>query len=484
MTRVVSLCLLLLTTATSGAARAEVEAANANANATATTTTATPNDAPLVLVDVLGSIERTHPSIAASRRDGDAARAEVQASAGGFDTAFRTRAAGAPAGYYRNFRVDAVIEQPTPVWGSTVFGGYRIGRGDVPVYDGKLLTNELGEARAGIVVPALRNGSIDRRRANIERADIGQRGADAGIGAAILDTKRTGALRYWEWVAAGTRTKIADALLEVALRRDEQIAKRVERGDLPPIERQENARSILQRQSQKVAQDRAFQQASIELSQFFRSASGVPIVPGAAKVPVLDAPTSWPLETFDAAIAAAYSGRPDLERLALQKAQAKVEVELAKNQRLPALDFQVVVSKDFGDGLSSRRPVELEAQVFLDVPIQNRVARGRAVAAEAALAKIAEQERGARDRIGADVRDATSAIDMARARLAVARSEVAVSQDLERAEWARFAAGDTTLLVVNLREQATFDARVREVDAMAECQRALVLYRAATARLR
>lgn len=122
--------------------------------------------------------------------------------------------------------------------------------------------------------------------------------------------------------------------------------------------------------------------------------------------------------------------------------------------------------------------------MFLDVPIQNRVARGRAVAAEAALAKIAEQERGARDRIGADVRDATSAIDMARARLAVARSEVAVSQDLERAEWARFAAGDTTLLVVNLREQATFDARVREVDAMAECQRALVLYRAATARLR
>ncbi len=345
MKRVVSLCLLLLTAATSGAARAEVEAANANA-----TTTTTPNDGPLVLVDVLGSIERTHPSIAASRRDGDAARAEVQASAGGFDTAFRTRAAGAPAGYYRNFRVDAVIEQPTPVWGSTVFGGYRIGRGDVPVYDGKLLTNELGEARAGIVVPALRNGSIDRRRANIERADIGQRGADAGIGAAILDTKRTGALRYWEWVAAGTRTKIADALLEVALRRDEQIAKRVERGDLPPIERQENARSILQRQSQKVAQDRAFQQASIELSQFFRSASGVPIVPGAAKVPVLDAPTSWPLETFDAAIAAAYSGRPDLERLALQKAQAKVEVELAKNQRLPALDFQVVVSKDFGDG--------------------------------------------------------------------------------------------------------------------------------------
>ncbi len=443
-----------------------------------------PGERPVGLPEVLDSIERTHPTIAASRRDGDVAKGDVRAAAGGFDTAFRTRAAGTPAGYYRSFRVDSMLEQPTPLWGSTVFAGYRLGRGDVADYDGKLLTNELGEARLGLVVPALRNGSIDRRRANLERADIGQRGADAGIGAAILDTKRTGALRYWEWVAAGARTKIADSLLEVALRRDEQIAKRVEHGDLPPIERQENARSILQRQSQKVAQDRAFQQASIELSQFLRSASGVPIVPGPGKVPVLEAPTSWPVESLDAAIAAAYSGRPDLERFALQKAQAQVEVTFANNQRLPALDFQVVASKDFGNGLASRRPVEVEASVFLDIPLQNRAARGRAFAAEAALAKLAEQERGARDRIGADVRDATSAIDMARARLTVARSEVAVSQELERAEWARFAAGDTTLLVVNLREQATFDARVREIDAMAECQRALVLYRAATARLR
>jgi outer membrane protein TolC len=173
-----------------------------------------------------------------------------------------------------------------------------------------------------------------------------------------------------------------------------------------------------------------------------------------------------------------------VRRIALVREQARVEADLANNQRLPALDFQVVVSKDFGGGIATRRPVELEGQVLLDVPIQNRQANGRAEAARAALARVAEQERGARDRVTAEVRDARSASELARSRLALARQEVEISAELERAEWLRFAAGDTTLLVVNLREQATFDARLRQVDALAECQRALMLLRAAMGSLK
>jgi len=439
---------------------------------------------PLAVSEIMSAIERNHPALSAAKEDEKAARGDRVAADGGFDTAFRTRAAGTPLGYYRNFRVDSIVEQPTAVWGATVFGGYRLGRGDIAVYDGKLETNEFGEVRAGFVVPVLRNGPIDRRRASRERGALGEKGAELGVSATSLDVKRIGAIRYWEWVAAGRRLAIAKTLLDIALRRDEQISTRVVRGDLPPIERAENARSILQRQSQRVAQERAFQQASIELSQYYRSASGTPVVPGEERLPSLTEPTAWPVEGFDAAVALALSERPDLKRIAIQRAQAKVEAEFANNQKLPGLDFQMSVSKDFGDGLASRRPVELEAQVVLDVPIQNRVAKGRADAARAMLFRITEQERGAKDRVSAEVRDAISAMDLARARLTMARREVEVSADLEKAEWSRFSAGDTTLLVVNLREQATFDARVREVDAMAECQRALVQYRAATARLR
>jgi outer membrane protein TolC len=44
--------------------------------------------------------------------------------------------------------------------------------------------------------------------------------------------------------------------------------------------------------------------------------------------------------------------------------------------------------------------------------------------------------------------------------------------ELERAERARFDAGDSQLLIVNLREQQTAEAELREVDAMLDYHRA------------
>lgn len=123
-------------------------------------------------------------------------------------------------------------------------------RGDFAAYDGKSETNELGEARAGLAVPLLRNGPIDRRRASRTRGALGEAAAEQGLRAQLLDAKRQGGLRYWAWVAAGRRRDVARTLLENALRRDEQISARVARGDLPAIERTENARAILQRRSQ------------------------------------------------------------------------------------------------------------------------------------------------------------------------------------------------------------------------------------------
>lgn len=440
--------------------------------------------APLTVDAVLASVERSHPGVAASRRDLEGARGERQAADGGFDLSLKSRAAGMPAGYYRHFRVDAMLEQATPLYGTTFFGGYRLGRGDVPVYDGKLLTNDLGEAKVGATVPLLRNGSIDRRRASIARAELGEEGAERAVAATQLDVKRAASVRYWDWVAANARAKLARSLVETAERRAAQIQRRVETGDVAPIEGQENQRAILQRSSQRVAYERSLQQTAIELSMYYRDANGAPVVPSPDSVPRLEPPASWPLEPFDQAVSSALATRPDYARIGLQKKQAKIEAELTQNQKLPALDVQVSASKDFGDGLASRRPLELEAMVMFEFPIQNRAARGKDRAADAMVARLAEVERAARDRVTADVRDATSAIELARARLAVARTEVQVSRDLERAEWARFAAGDTTLLVVNLREQATFEAQLREIEAMAECQRALVAYRAAVGSLR
>ena len=87
------------------------------------------------------------------------------------------------------------------------------------------------------------------------------------------------------------------------------------------------------------------------------------------------------------------------------------------------------------------------------------------------------------DDISADVQDALSAVEAARASLALLQQEVAVAVELEGLERDRFQLGDSTQFLVNLRELATADARLREVRARADYQKALVSLEASTGQL-
>ena len=84
------------------------------------------------------------------------------------------------------------------------------------------------------------------------------------------------------------------------------------------------------------------------------------------------------------------------------------------------------------------------------------------------------------DRITAEVRDACNAVEAAQERLKWVMSERAIALDLEARERERFKLGDGTMFMVNLREQTSFEARVKEVDAQLDLARAIAALRAAT----
>ncbi|HEU4538467.1 MAG TPA: TolC family protein [Polyangiaceae bacterium] len=436
--------------------------------------------APLTLTEVVRSTEAAYPLLRAAELERDIARADLLSAEGGFDISWRTRAAVAPLGYYQYQRIDTVVEVPTQLWGSTFFAGYRLGRGDIPSYYGELATLSAGEVRGGVNVPLWRNGPTDRRRANLWRAEAGRQVADLGVAQQRLETVRAASYRYWDWVAAGRRLAIARDLLALAEARDAGLTARVARGDVPAFERDDNARAILQRQAQVVAAERALAGAALELSLFLRGPDGRPLLADPGRLPRgLPEPDAAPAGAADK-VDVALQRRPELGRLEAMRTQTEVELRWAKNQRAPGLDAQFVVSRDIGEGSPTLRPTAVEAAVLLDVPLQTRVAEGRVDAARAQLARLEAQRAFARERIAVEVRDSLVTIDAARRRAEVARSELDLARRLERGERARFELGDGTLLVVNLREQATADAAWREVDALADYHRAVAAYRAAT----
>lgn len=444
---------------------------------------------PLHLESVLASIDRHFPLIEAARRDQQVAEAELLSARGAFDPTVRTRMDGAPLGGYRNGRFDLLFDAPTPLWGTNLFAGYRVAFGKFADYDGKLETNQFGELRAGLSISLLRNGPTDRRRAGIARAELGVPVSATGIKQARIEAARTGSFRYWEWVAAGQRLNVAKLLLKLAEARDAATEARVRRGELARIDRIDNQRAVLGRRGGVVAAERALQAAAIELSIYLRDERGDPLLPDPSQLPAeLPGPESsppeqgsGPVERDSDQVSVALKNRPELERLRLQREQQRIERDLARNQMLPAIDLLAVASQDFGPGDPFRAPTVIEGGVSIEIPTLNRTARGRRQAAEALLARLDVQARFARDRIRAELADVLSAIATARDRVRIAHEEVELSREVEEAERTRFSLGDSNLIFVNLREQATAEASLREIDARLDYHRARAAYRAVLA---
>ena len=438
----------------------------------------------LELRDVLESVERNYPPLLIALQEKDIAEADVLAALGRFDLAGRARFDSNRLGLYDYQTFDAGVEQPFAFQGMSATAGWSRGTGDVPGYLGGLLTRSSGEYRAGVRAPLFRDREIDARRADLERARLGVRLAELSIAQQRLAIIQLATRRYWDWVAAGRRQAVVAQLLEIASARDKQLRDAAALGQIPDFDVLDNERAILNRRGALIEAERAQQQAALELSLFLRDATGNPLVAGVERTPPeFPEPVQLSDDKLNEDIEAAIARRPDLERVARLRAQTDVERRLAKNQRLPGIDFGLNFFQDTG---STRRvlagPQELRTSLSFELPFQRRNATGRVKSAEARIAQLDRRERFTRDLIVTEVRDARSAVAAAHRRAVVARREVETTKRVEEGERARFELGDTNLFTLNLRELATAEAGVREVTAFADLQRAHALYELAIAR--
>ncbi len=436
----------------------------------------------LTLQEVLQSVEKSYPPLLAALQERQAAQGDLLTALGRFDTNFRARFDTDQIGFYDNERVDIGFEQATTRSGASFFGGWRLGEGSFAPYDGKFDTRSLGEFRAGMRMPLLRDRAIDSRRADLQKADLNRRIATLSIDQQKIVILQTATRRYWEWVAAGRRYAVAEQLLELAMKRNDILKESVRLGQVPAIEVAENERAILQRRSQLVEAERTLQLATIDLSLFYRTAEGKPQMAGASQLPsgFPDQAALTPEQIADD-IETALRRRPEVERLIVQRRQTEVDAALGKNQRLPNVDVLLSFTREGGSGAVRRGPTELKGSIIFELPLQRRAAEGRIMNAEARLNQLEQREQFARDQITAEVQDAISAVQTAYRRARLIAEEVQVARTLEDAERTKFDLGDSTLFLVNLREQATFDAAVREVSAQADYFRAQALYELAIA---
>jgi len=439
---------------------------------------------PLALDELLLSVERNYPLLRAIEQERGIAGGRLVSSMGVFDLNL-TAGADGQGTTYDNFRSSAGVSQGLPVAGLSAFAGYRNGYGDFPTYNLGQKTADGGEFRAGLTIPLLRDRAIDRPRANIQQARIDVALAEPSIERQRLDFQRAASRTYWNWVAAGQRLKVVESLVKLAVERDDQLKLRVEAGPVANIERIDNQQNIALRNGVLVQTQRGFQQATIDLSLFLRDGSGAPTLAGSDRLPIFPEVQPIDVKAFDTSLQTAFDLRPEPKRFRLQRERAEVELRLAMNQTLPAVNAVVAASQDVGGGKSSLSGpngldrMTLNAGVAFQFPLQQRDARGRLMQAEAQLAQIDQQLRYTEDVVRAEVQDTFSALERAFEFYQQAKKRVELARLVARAEREQLRLGRSDVLRVTLREQAAFDAEVVEIGGQQDYFRALADFKAA-----
>ena len=437
---------------------------------------------PLTLDAVLTSVKGRYPPWLAALIQQDVMNGRARQALGAFDTTLSAAGIFQPSGYYDGNASYVAIEQPLGQWGGGVYGGYRFSSGFLADYD-KNRSQGDGQAMIGFRLPLLREGTLDKRRADLFKARIDQELADPMILRQHLDFIRAASISFYNWLSAGLRVQLANQLLGIARDRQTAVTEMVTRGAQAPIVQTDNERLVVSRELALVSARRLLEAHAIELSLFYRDASDQPIRPTVAQLPTsFPSPNGPDSSQLTSDIAKALIFRPEIRQVELNMAKNGIDQRLAKNDMLPNLDLSLEAAQTIGD--QTRKDIEnteIQAGISLKVPLQRREARGRLAVVEGQFTQLTRDLQFARDQITAAVQDAYSAFQAAQDQLRQTARNVELAVELEKAENARFSQGASDLLALQIREQATFDARLLQLQAQTDFFRTLANYRAAIA---
>jgi outer membrane protein TolC len=334
-------------------------------------------------------------------------------------------------------------------------------------------------------MPLARDRDIDSARAGRDRARLDRAIAEPTIVRSRLDYMRAAALAFWNWHGSGEREGAAERLEQLAVRRDGEIAARVDRGVMANIERVDNQKNIALRRGLLVQADREVQQTAIELSLFLRDSAGKPLLAARRRMRPMPEPVPPSVSVYEESLARALAARPEFQRLSLERQKLVVERRLAVNDTLPGIDAQLVGNQDAGFGKSPLSGIDgldrqvLQAALVFQMPAQRRNARGRMQAADSQIMQLDRRLEFTFDSVRAEVQDAYSKLERAYEfhKQAVQQEELAAL--VAEAEREQFRLGRSDILRVTLREQAKFDADLLEIAARQEYWRAEANLRAA-----
>ncbi|MBK7907436.1 MAG: TolC family protein [Gemmatimonadetes bacterium] len=431
----------------------------------------------LTLEAFLARVRDAHPVARQAEAVRQQAREDLRAARGGFDPSVSAtwdykRFKG--IGYYDE--VDARLTVPTP-WGVDVKVGWERAAGAIINPERK--TPGTGLLSAGLSIPIGPRLLTDERRTGVRQAELAAEAADADADATLVRLLQQAARDWGAWYEADARAGIARDGVTLARFRLDAVRSRVREGDVAAIDSVEALAEWDRRLLAEIDASAALASARLVVSGHLWDANGAAVALPPTARPRLGAASvaDGARRVDDAQLVRLAREHPSVLAARARWLQAEAQRRLVLTQVLPSASAEVSA---LGAGSSlgslpalSEAADDAKAGVSVRIPLFARRELGRLRAAEARTRQLATE----RDRVMRDVQLAAerAAIELAAVEAQVAGQArvLAANEVLLAAEQRRFDIGESSLLIVNLRERAVLDERQRA--AQLEARRATAL---------
>lgn len=331
---------------------------------------------------------------------------------------------------------------------------------------------DAGQAILGFKVPLGRGLVIDDRRAALANAKLMAKANEIERQIMVNDLLLDATVAYWDWSVAFSQLLVFERALEITEQRLDGIVESFRVGELPAIDTLE---TMIQVQNRKFDLNNArvvYRNATLQLSNFLWTEEGEPLeVTDELKPRVLaELPYTSVPQGRQQLVQAARQAHPDIRTYEVKLEQLDVDRRLALEQFKPRLDVEYNLLGD-GTNLIPGQPDDsginaLVAQnykwgVSFDFPLFLRKERGKMQLTRIKIQNAEYHLQRKRLEVVNKVNNYYNEQNNLLEQIALYEGAVANYQTLLRAEYRKFDIGESSIFLLNSREQKLIEAQLK-----------------------
>lgn len=341
----------------------------------------------------------------------------------------------------------------------------------------------IGQAILGVRAAIGQGMVIDERRAALQKARIFSQSNEAERLIILNDLLVDAAKAYWDWTAAYNQRLAIEQALELARVRQQGIVEGYLQGDKPAIDTLEAFIQVQNRISDLNDADIDYLNSGLMLSNFLWDDNDTPLeVTGRIRPPILDNPDiiapQPPVETY---LEIAELQHPLLRYYQLKVTGLDIDRRLAAEQLKPRLDVEYNL---LGNGTNLLYAPNNDNNTFSNLFLQNykwglhfsipillRKERGKLELSRLKIQETGLELQQKRLEVANKVRQYYNELENTRRQLALVNEMANNYRLMLDAELIRFQLGESSIFLINNREQNLIQAQLKLLKLQAEYQK-------------